>query len=204
MSSEKRATTELVQTRREESAGYPLSARRPARIRPSSSCSPLQRLSGEAQVPQVPSCTAPVPAGSQVGLPRRPTCNRSSDGAPGSRVQRVQGQRYCGCMDTTPAPLPPPGTLAWACSVQWPRTSCAGAGRQPSRHPSSFVVVPSVHTHARRTQHLAKATAATHPNPDANPRRSQAHDNTYLSYSRNAIISTVAGGALVRQHAPNP
>ena len=28
----------------------------------------------------------------------------------------------------------------------------------------------------------------------------QAHDNTYLSYSRNAIISTVAGGALVQHH----
>lgn len=27
-----------------------------------------------------------------------------------------------------------------------------------------------------------------------------AHDNTYLSYSRNAIISTVAGGALVQHH----
>ena len=27
-----------------------------------------------------------------------------------------------------------------------------------------------------------------------------AHDNTYLSYSRNAIISTVAGGALIQYH----
>ena len=71
----------------------------------------------------------------------------------------------------------------------------------PATRPDFFLLVPSVHVHARHTQQLAEATAATHPSPDANPSRSQAHDNTYLSYSRNAIISTVAGGALVRQHA---
>ncbi len=44
---------------------------------------------------------------------------------------------------------------------------------------------------------------AAHPPwipPRALPRSHQAHDNTYLSYSRNAIISTVAGGALVQHH----
>lgn len=63
-------------------------------------CSRLQPLSGEAQVAQVHSCAAPVPAGSQLGHPRRPTCNRSSDGAPGSRVQHVQAPeilRVHGC-----------------------------------------------------------------------------------------------------------
>ena len=124
-------------------------------------------------------------------------------GARLARAARTSARDTAGAWMLLPPPLPPPGTLAWACSVQGPCTSCAGAARQPSRHPSSLVVGPSVHAHARRTQHLAKATAATKPNPDANPRRSQAHDNTYLSYSRNAIISTVAGGALVRQHAPH-
>ena len=61
-------------------------------------------------------------------------------------------------------------TLARACSMQEPRTSGAGAAHQPWA-PSRVL-----------------------------PRSHQAHDNTYLSYSRNAIISTVAGGALVQHH----
>jgi len=178
---------------------YPLTSSL-AVIRPlrSSSCTRLQPLSGEAQVAQVHSCAAPVSAGLQVGHPRRPTCNRSSDGAPGSRVQHVQVQRYCGCVDATFASCASSGHVG----LGMLGTRAAHELRR-SRAPAFpfFCSCHPFHVHARHTQQLAEATAATHPSPDANPSRSQAHDNTYLSYSRNAIISTVAGGALVRQHA---
>ena len=109
-------------------------------------------------------------------------------------------QRYCGCMDATPASSGHVGfgMLGRRAAHELRRS------RAPAFLPPVQPCGRATRPRYAHTQHLAKATAAPHPNPDADPRRSQAHDNTYLSYSRNAIISTVAGGALVRQHAPNP
>lgn len=131
------------------------------------SCWRLQPLLEEQQAH---SCAAPASAGFPRDLPRQPTCKSSSDGAPGWRVQHVQGASEAADASTL---QPPPwtGTLARACSTQEPHASGAGAAHQPWNP----VTRPATFTR-------------------------QAHDNTYLSYSRNAIISTVAGGALVQHH----
>ena len=54
-------------------------------------------------------------------------------------------QRYCGCMEATPASSASSGHVGML------GTRAAHELRQPYCHPSSLLAVPSVHVHARRT-----------------------------------------------------
>ena len=74
---------------------------------------------------------------------------------------------------------------------------------------AEYIDTPAALSCPYRQAHMALASSvyecrtsgAVPPLASADPAAfTQAHDNTYLSYSRNAIISTVAGGALVQHH----